>query len=173
MANSSNGAVSSTSGKDRFIASTQKLKICIAGGAGFIGSHVARRLKQEGHYVVVADWERNLYFKEEEFCDEFLLLDLRSLDNCLRATQGCDWVFNFAADMGGMGFIHGNNAVILYNNTMLDFNMVEAARRNKVKRFFYASTACVYPNFKQTTEQVRSFLRFFFFVGFRGQGVQQ
>jgi GDP-D-mannose 3',5'-epimerase len=54
-------------------------------------------------------------------------------------------VFNLAADMGGMGFIQTNHATIFYNNIMIDVNMVEAARKNGVKRFFYSSSACVYP----------------------------
>jgi GDP-D-mannose 3',5'-epimerase len=125
-------------------------KVLVAGGAGFIGSHLAKRLKSEGNFVVVADWATNLYFeKEEEFCDEFLLLDLRDLDNCLTATEGCEWVFILAADMGGMGFIQGNHSVILYNNTMISYNMLEASRRNKVSRAFYSSSACIYPEHAQ------------------------
>jgi GDP-D-mannose 3',5'-epimerase len=121
------------------------LRVLIAGGAGFIGSHMARRLKGEGHWIRVADWKRNEFMTESEFCDEFHLVDLRSLDNCLKVTQEIDWVFNFAADMGGMGFIQSNHSVIMYNNTMISFNMVEAARINKAKKFFYASSACIYP----------------------------
>jgi GDP-D-mannose 3',5'-epimerase len=125
------------------------MKICVAGGAGFIGSHLARRLKKEGHHVVIADIQHNIYFEEKEICDEYLNLDLRDLKNCLRATEGCEWVFNLAADMGGMGFIQSNHAVILYNNTMISFNVMEAARRNNAKRFFYSSSACIYPEGKQ------------------------
>lgn len=76
-------------------------------------------------------------------------LDLRTLENCIKASAGCDWVFNYAADMGGMGFIQSNHSVILYNNTMISFNMVEACRRNDVQRYFFSSSACVYPEFKQ------------------------
>lgn len=135
-------------------ATGSKPKVCITGGGGFIGSHLARRLKNEGHYVVCADWKPNEYFKQEEFCDEFLLLDLRTLENCKKATAGCEWVFALAADMGGMGFIQSNHAVILYNNTMISFNTLEAARFNGCKRLFYASSACIYPEYKQTTEDV-------------------
>jgi len=131
---------------------SDKKRVCIAGGGGFIGSHLAKRLKDEGHYVIASDWQRNEYFKQEEFCDEFHLLDLRSLDNCLRVTRGVEEVYNLAADMGGMGFIQSNHATILCNNTMISFNMVEAARRNGVKRFFYSSSACIYPENKQTDE---------------------
>jgi GDP-D-mannose 3',5'-epimerase len=125
------------------------MKILVAGGGGFIGSHLARRLKNEGHWVRVADWKENEYFKHEEFCNEFQLLDLRDLNNCLTATKDIEWVFNLAADMGGMGFIQSNHALILYNNTMISFNVAEAARRNGVKRFFYSSSACIYPEYKQ------------------------
>eukprot|EP01097_Dermamoeba_algensis_P005026 TRINITY_DN3203_c0_g1_i1.p1 TRINITY_DN3203_c0_g1~~TRINITY_DN3203_c0_g1_i1.p1 ORF type:complete len:351 (-),score=80.49 TRINITY_DN3203_c0_g1_i1:153-1205(-) len=130
------------------------MRILIGGGAGFIGSHLARRLKKEGHYVVVADWVRNHYFEEQEFCNEFHLVDLRQLENCLKVTQGIDWVYNLAADMGGMGFIQCNHSVILYNNTMISFNMVEAARRQGVKRFFYSSSACVYPEYRQLQAEI-------------------
>jgi GDP-D-mannose 3',5'-epimerase len=130
------------------------MRICVAGGAGFIGSHLAKRLKAENHYVVVADWKRNEYFKDDDYCNEFHLIDLRSLDSCLKVTQNVDWVFNLAADMGGMGYIQSNHSVILYNNTMISFNMLEASRRNKVKRFFYSSSACVYPEYKQTKEEI-------------------
>jgi len=129
----------------------KKLKICVCGGGGFIGSHLAYRLKKEGHHVVVADWKRNEFFKEEEICNEFFLVDLRALDNAKKAVEGCDWVFNLAADMGGMGFISANNAVITFNNTMISLNCLEAARCKGVKRYWYASSACVYPEFKQTT----------------------
>jgi len=130
------------------------LRICVAGGAGFIGSHLARRLKREGHTVVVADWQVNGYFDQSEFCNEFFHVDLRVMDNCINAVKGCDWVFQLAADMGGMGYIQSNHSVILYNNTMISFNMLEAARKAGVKRFFYSSSACVYPEHIQEKEDI-------------------
>jgi hypothetical protein len=68
------------------------------------------------------------------FCHEFILVDLRVFDNCVKACAGCDHVFNLAADMGGMGFIQSNHGVIFYNNTMISFNMLEAARKADIKR---------------------------------------
>jgi len=130
------------------------LNICVTGAGGFIASHVAKRLKEEGHNVTGVDWVRNEYFKEEEFCNRFLLLDLRKYDNCIQASKDQDWVFNLAADMGGMGFIQSNHSVILYNNTMISFNMMEASRVNKLKRFFYSSSACIYPEGKQLVEDI-------------------
>jgi len=120
------------------------IKVCIGGGAGFIGSHIAKRLREEGCYVICADWKTNEFMEPSEFCDEFHQVDLRVLDNCLKVTAGCQHVYNLAADMGGMGFIVSNQSVLLYNNTMISFNMLEAARQNKVLRYFYSSTACVY-----------------------------
>lgn len=78
--------------------------------------------------------------QEEVFCDEFHLVDLRVFDNCKKVTEGCEHIFNLAADMGGMGFIQSNHSVILYNNTMISFNVMEAARINGSKR-------CVIPIF--------------------------
>ncbi|PNH06094.1 GDP-mannose 3,5-epimerase 2 [Tetrabaena socialis] len=127
----------------------EKLKICVTGAGGFIASHLARRLRSEGHYIVACDWKRNEHFAEEEFCDEFHLVDLRVYDNAKKVLEGCDQVFNLAADMGGMGFIQSNHSVIMYNNTMVSFNVMEAARVVGIKRLFYASSACIYPEFKQ------------------------
>mmetsp|Transcript_5955 Transcript_5955/g.20280 ORF Transcript_5955/g.20280 Transcript_5955/m.20280 type:complete len:359 (+) Transcript_5955:65-1141(+) len=129
-------------------------KICVAGAGGFIGSHLAKKLKAEGHWVRAADWKENEYMNQDDFCDEFLKVDLRDAENCKLACAGCDWVFNLAADMGGMGFIQSNHSRILYNSTMISFNMAEAARLAGVKRFWFASSACIYPEFKQLKEDV-------------------
>jgi len=88
-------------------------------------------------------------WKSKNFAMFFLLMDLRVLQNCVTATKDCDVVMNLAADMGGMGFIASNESVLVYNNTMISSNMVEAARRNGAKRFFYSSSACVYNEKKQ------------------------
>lgn len=124
--------------------SEKKIKACVTGAGGFIGAHLCRRLRSMGKYVVGVDWKEQEYWKKEEFCDEFLLLDLRTLENALKATKGCDEVYNLAADMGGMGFIQSNHSVLFYNNTMISFNVCEAARANGCKKFFYSSSACVY-----------------------------
>merc|ERR1712038_1079815 len=87
--------------------------------------------------------------KNDEFCDEFILDDLRKLSVACKACEGCAQVYNLAADMGGMGFIESNESVLSFNNTAISMNMLEAARRNKVKDFFYSSSACVYNEAKQ------------------------
>ena len=129
-------------------------RVCIGGGAGFIGSHLAKRLKQEGYYVVCVDWKYNEFMKQDDFCDEFMLLDLRDLTNCLTSTEKCDHVYNLAADMGGMGFIESNSANLFYNNIMISSNMIEACRQHKVKRYFYSSSACVYNEDLQCTTDI-------------------
>lgn len=127
-------------------------KVCVTGAGGFIGAHLAKKLKEQGKYVVAVDWKAQEFFEDTEFCDEFKLLDLRTLANCVQAAEGCTEIYNLAADMGGMGFIQSNHSVLFYNNTMISFNMVEAARSVGCKKFFYASSACVYNESKQEDE---------------------
>jgi GDP-D-mannose 3',5'-epimerase len=132
----------------------KKLRICVTGAGGFIASHLAKRLKSEGHYIVACDWKRNEHMPEEMFCDEFHLVDLRVYDNCKKVVKGCEHVFNLAADMGGMGFIQSNHSVIMYNNTMISFNMLEVSRIEGIKRLFYASSACIYPEGRQLNTEI-------------------
>lgn len=123
---------------------TGPVKVGIAGGAGFIGSHIGKRLKAQGFWVRAADWVKNEFMEESEFCDEFVLGDMRKLEDARDLCKDCLYVLNLAADMGGMGFIESNQSVLMFNNTMISFNVLEAARAAGVQRFFYASSACVY-----------------------------
>jgi len=127
-------------------------RVLVTGAGGFIGHHLVARLKAQGC------WVRGVDLKAPEFAestaDEFQLLDLRRWENCLQATEGVDDVYALAADMGGMGFISENDASILFGNTMIDFQTLEASRRNGVRRHLYASTACVYPEYLQNEADV-------------------
>ncbi|KAK4530955.1 hypothetical protein CCYA_CCYA06G1812 [Cyanidiococcus yangmingshanensis] len=136
-----------------------KIRVCVTGAGGFIASHLARRLKHLGYYVVAADWKENEYMDKSDFCDEFHLVDLREYENCQRVSNNCHTVYNLAADMGGMGFIQSNHSVILYNNSLISLHMLEASRVNGVKRFYYASSACVYPEYAQMQEDMQQGLK--------------
>jgi nucleoside-diphosphate-sugar epimerase len=128
--------------------------VLVAGGGGFIGSHLARALKQQGNFVRVADVKFNNYIKEK-YWDEKLRLDLRRWKNCLKVTAGIDCVYNLAANMGGIGFITDVGAEVMHDNTLINANMIEASRFNVVKRYLFSSSACVYPTYRQTRPNLK------------------
>lgn len=124
-----------------------KGKALVTGAGGFIGHHLVTHLKSQGWWVRGVDVKHPEY--EASLADEFLLLDLRTLDHCLRATAGMNEVYALAADMGGMGFISRHHATILRNNLLISTHTLEAARQNGVQRYLFASSACVYPEYLQ------------------------
>jgi len=127
---------------------TKRLLVCGAGG--FIAGHLVKRLKAEGYWVRAVD------FKEHEFArspaDEFLLGDLRDPGTAKASVEGIDEVYQLAADMGGAGYLFTgeNDAAVMHNSTLINLNVLECGARAGVKRFFYSSSACVYPVANQT-----------------------
>jgi nucleoside-diphosphate-sugar epimerase len=123
----------------------------VTGVGGFIGHHMVKYLKKKKF------WVRGVDIKYPEFektaADEFLKLDLRKWENAQKAAKNVDYVFNFAANMGGIGFIETVHAELMRDNMLIDVNMLEAARLNGAKRFFYPSSACIYPRYLQKKTQ--------------------
>jgi nucleoside-diphosphate-sugar epimerase len=122
-------------------------KVLVTGAGGFIGHHLVTHLKRLGYWVRGVDLKYPEYARSD--ADEFLRLDLREFENCDVATGGVEEVYALAADMGGMGFISSHHAQILYNNALINFHTLEAARANRVKKYLYTSSACVYPEYRQ------------------------
>lgn len=122
-------------------------KVVVTGAGGFIGQHLVSFLKRHNFWVRGVDLKLPEYSKSD--ADEFLVLDLRDRQSALKATKRMDHVYALAADMGGMGFISANNGLIIYNNAVINLNTFEASRINKVKKIFYSSSACIYPEYKQ------------------------
>lgn len=124
----------------------------VAGAGGFIGHHMVRFLKQEGY------WVRGVDIKEPEYeassADEFVVADLREFGGCVEACSGGGEVYQLAADMGGIGFISQNHAEVARNNVLINAHMLEAASAAGVERFFYSSSACIYPLHMQEAPDV-------------------
>lgn len=125
--------------------------VLVAGGGGFIGGWLIRSLVAQGFKDIrvvdvkpVSEWF-------QRFDDaENLSLDLQTLESCRQAIQGRHWVFNLAADMGGMGFIENNKALCMLS-VLINTHLLQSAREQDVRRFFFASSACVYAADKQLT----------------------
>ncbi|MEI8349056.1 MAG: NAD-dependent epimerase/dehydratase family protein [Candidatus Omnitrophota bacterium] len=125
-------------------------KVLVCGAGGFIASHLVKRLKKEGF------WVRGVDIKYPEFskthADEFLRLDLREKKNADKAlklkTGNFDDVYQLAADMGGMGFIHSAECEIMRNNAFINLNMIDSASKSGIKRYFFSSSVCIYRDMK-------------------------
>lgn len=135
----------------------------VCGAGGFIGGHMAKRLKEEGYWVRGVDLVPNEFMNMEEVCDEFFIGDLRDTALVSRMVFGpnqtaesdkensLDVVYQFAADMGGAGFIFTgeNDADIMHNSAQINLNIAHEAMKKNVKKVFYSSSACMYPEHNQ------------------------
>jgi GDP-D-mannose 3',5'-epimerase len=126
--------------------------VLVTGAGGFIGHHLVNYLKKKGYWVRGVDKKVPDY--ERSAADQFEVLDLRRLDNCLRATRGIHEVYALAAEMGGIGFIERNKALIMHDSVLINTHTIEAARVNGVERYFYTSSACIYPGYLQGSADI-------------------
>lgn len=138
-------------------------KILILGGGGFIGGHLGKRLKSEGNWVRIVDLKKHEYFNHDEICDEFILGDLRNPSLVSRIMfcknqislsdkkNSFDEVYQLAADMGGAGYIFTgeHDADVMHNSAMINLNVAKEAVLKSVKKVFYSSSACMYPEHNQ------------------------
>lgn len=122
----------------------------VLGAGGFIGHHLVTALKKEGF------WVRGVDLKYPEFeptaADDFMIGDLRDVTVCQRAVDRCfDEVYQLAADMGGAGFVFTgeHDAEILHNSALINLNMLDTCAKRNIKRMFYSSSACIYPEYNQ------------------------
>jgi len=127
-------------------------KILVCGAGGFIGTHLVRSLRAQGHYVIGAD----LKFPEFSIteCDEFHQVDLRNQRSVTRLLRkDIDEIYQLAADMGGAGyiFIGDNDADIMHNSAIINLNILHEMTFKKIPKIFYSSSACIYPERNQLT----------------------
>jgi GDP-D-mannose 3', 5'-epimerase len=120
----------------------------VCGAGGFIGGHLVSSLIADGHKVVCADIKPlEFWFQKFDNCKNFSL-DLNEYENCLEVSDGVDYIYNMACNMGGMGFIENNKAECMLS-VLINTNLLRASRINRVKKYFFSSSACVYNASKQ------------------------
>jgi len=126
--------------------------VIVLGGGGFIGGHLAKKLKENGCHVRIADIKNHAYFPHDEICHEFLRCDLTDPKAVeLVITEDCDEIYQLAADMGGAGYLFTgmNDANVMHNSVLINLNILRESVKKKVKKIFYSSSACIYPEHNQ------------------------
>lgn len=123
--------------------------VLVLGAGGFIGSHLVKRLKKDGYWVTGIDLKYPEY--SETKADYFMIGDLRDASACNIWIKEFDEVYQLAADMGGAGFVFTgeNDAKIMHNSAMINLNILEACKKHNIKKIFYSSSACIYPEYRQ------------------------
>ena len=124
-------------------------KVLIVGAGGFIGGHLVKKILENGNSVVATDIKpKEYWFQDFDTVENHYATDMKDILNCRKVTQGIDYVFNMACNMGGMGFIENNKAECM-QSVLINTNLLIACNENKVKRYFFSSSACAYNKTKQ------------------------
>src|SRR5215469_12542794 len=136
-------------GIGRLLFKERMKRVLVNGAGGFIGGHLVRRLKDEGFWVRGVDLKTHEYAPSA--ADEFIMGDLRSPDVAKSAVDGIEEVYQLAADMGVAGYIFTgeHDAGVMHNSATINLNTLEFGRLAGVKKFFYSSSACMYPEYNQ------------------------
>jgi nucleoside-diphosphate-sugar epimerase len=129
------------------------MKILVTGAGGFIGGHLVQELLKLNHDVIAVDIKPFDSWYQKLSSSKNHIADLKLLNNALEFSTGVDQIYNLAADMGGMGFIENNKAKCM-ESVLINTHLLQAARDNEVKNFFYSSSACVYASFHQNTLEI-------------------
>ena len=130
-----------------------KKRILVAGGGGFIGGQLAKELVDRGHDVVVADIKPLNEWYQIQGGARNHVANMEELVNCYKLIEGCDEVYCLACNMGGMGFIENNKSLCMLS-VLINTHMLMAAKHHGVKKYFYSSSACIYPDYKQTSADI-------------------
>ena len=127
-----------------------KKTFLVCGAGGFIGGHLVKSLLNDGHEVICADLKPLENWFQLFNSNKNFSLDLKEYENCLEVTKNVDFIYNMACNMGGMGFIENNKAECMLS-VLINTNLLRACLVNKVKKYFFSSSACVYNADKQST----------------------
>ena len=127
-------------------------KAIVLGGGGFIGGHLSKKLKEQGYHVRIADIKNHEFWNHNEICHEFIKCDLTDPKATeLVITNDCDELYQLAADMGGAEYIFSglNDANVMTNSAIINLNVAQECVKKGVKKVFYSSSACMYPEHNQ------------------------
>ena len=124
-------------------------KVFIVGAGGFIGGHLFKMILDNGNSVVATEIKpKDYWFQDFDNVENHYSTDMKDTSNCRKVTEGVDYVFNIACNMGGMGFIENNKAECM-QSVLINTNLLIACNENKVQRYFFSSSACAYNKTKQ------------------------
>ena len=118
--------------------------VLVVGAGGFIGGHLVKKLLDNGNNVIASDIKpKEYWFQDFDKAKNFYSTDMKNMQNCIKVTEGVDYVFNMACNMGGMGFIENNKAECM-QSVLINTNLLIACKDHGIKKYFFSSSACAY-----------------------------